>query len=70
MKPGIPELKFATLMSFFTTLVVTLVLVSVNFGWREGFLLVWLRSWLIAFVLVGISILYLAPVLRKWLAKK
>lgn len=57
-------------MSFFTTLVVTLVLVSVNFGWREGFLLVWLRSWLIAFVLVGISILYLAPVLRKWLAKK
>jgi hypothetical protein len=70
MKPGIHELKFAALMSFVTTLAVTLVLVSVNYGWRTGFIEVWLRSWLIAFVLVGLSILYVAPVLRKWLSSK
>jgi Protein of unknown function (DUF2798) len=69
-KPSFPEIKFAALMSFVTTLAVTLVLVSVNYGWHSGFLMVWLRSWLIAFVLVGLSILYVAPVLRKWLAKK
>jgi Protein of unknown function (DUF2798) len=69
-KPSLPEIKFASLMSFVTTLAVTLVLVSVNYGWHSGFLTVWLRSWLIAFVLVGLSILYVAPVLRKWLAKK
>ena len=70
MKTGIHELKFAALMSFVTTLVVTLALTSVNYGWHSGFLLVWLRSWLIAFVLVGLSILYVAPVLRKLLARK
>jgi hypothetical protein len=69
-KPSLPEIKFASLMSFVTTLAVTLVLVSVNYGWHSGFFIVWLRSWLIAFVLVGLSILYVAPVLRKWLAKK
>jgi hypothetical protein len=68
-KTSLPEIKFATLMSFVTTLAVTLVLVSVNYGWHSGFLLVWLRSWLIAFVLVGLSILYVAPALRKWLSK-
>ncbi|MGL5890581.1 MAG: DUF2798 domain-containing protein, partial [Bacteroidia bacterium] len=70
MKPSLPEIKFAALMSFVTTLAVTLVLVSMNYGWHNGFLMIWLRSWFIAFVLVGLSILYVAPVLRKWLSKK
>jgi hypothetical protein len=42
----------------------------VNVGFTEKFFLVWMRSWLIAFVLVGLSILYVAPIIRDYLMKK
>jgi hypothetical protein len=63
------NLKFALLMSSITTLFVSLVLVVVNLGFTDDFIKVWLRTWLIAFVLVTLSILFLAPVLRKFLDK-
>jgi Protein of unknown function (DUF2798) len=64
------EIKFAAIMSLVTTFFVTLVLVSVNLGFTETFIFVWLRSWFIAFVLVGLSILFVAPVIRKYLEKQ
>ncbi len=64
------ELKFASLMSLVTTFFVTFVIVMVNVGFTEKFFFVWMRSWLIAFVLVGLSILYVAPIIREWLFKK
>jgi hypothetical protein len=64
------ELKFASLMSLVTTFFVTFVIVMVNVGFTEKFFLVWMRSWLIAFVLVGLSILYIAPVIRNYLIRK
>jgi hypothetical protein len=69
-KPNIFELKFATLMSLITTFFVTLVVVLVNMGYKEGFFFVWMRSWFIAFVLVGLSILFVAPEIRKFLTKR
>lgn len=63
------NLKFALLMSSITTFFVSLVLVVVNLGFTHDFIKVWLRTWLIAFVLVTLSILFLAPVLRKFLDK-
>ena len=64
------ELKFASLMSLVTTFFVTFVIVLVNVGFTEKFFIVWMRSWLIAFVLVGLSILYIAPIIRDYLMKK
>ena len=64
------ELKFASLMSLVTTFFVTFVIVMVNVGFTEKFFFVWMRSWLIAFVLVGLSILYVAPIIRGCLIKK
>jgi Protein of unknown function (DUF2798) len=61
------EIKFAATMSLVTTFFVTLVLVSVNLGFTKTFIVVWLRSWLIAFIMVGLSILFVAPVIRKYL---
>lgn len=61
------EIKFATIMSLVTTFFVTLVLVTVNLGFKDNFLFVWMRSWLIAFILVGLSILFVAPKIRQYL---
>jgi hypothetical protein len=61
------EIVFALLMSSITTFFVTLVLVSINLGFTDKFLIVWLRSWLIATVMVSLSILFVAPQIRKLL---
>ena len=68
-KPTRNELKFASLMSLVTTFFVTFVIVLVNVGFTEKFFLIWMRSWLIAFLLVGLSILYIAPIIRDFLLK-
>lgn len=64
------EIIFASCMSFITTFFVTLVIVSINVGFNKNFLPIWLRTWGIAFFLVGLSILYFAPVLRKIIQKR
>jgi len=69
-KPTRNDFKFASLMSLVTTFFVTFVIVMVNVGFTDKFFLVWMRSWLIAFVLVGLSILYIAPIIRDYLMKK
>ncbi len=67
--PSSKDLKFSALMSLVTTFFVTFVLVSINVGFNEFFIYIWMRSWLIAFILVGLSILYLAPVIKSYLNK-
>ncbi|WP_343605818.1 DUF2798 domain-containing protein [Fluviicola sp.] len=52
-------------MSFIATFFVSFVIVMVNLGFKPNFMLVWMRSWGIAFVLVTMAILFLAPQVRK-----
>ena len=63
------HIQFSFTMGFVVTSYVTFVLVAVNVGFGEKFLFVWLRSWLIAFVLVSLSVLFLAPKIRKFFEK-
>ena len=65
-KPSKQDVKFALLMSFIATFFVSCVIVMVNLGFKPQFLIVWMRSWFIAFVMVTLAILFLAPVVRKW----
>jgi hypothetical protein len=67
--PSKKDISFAIWMSSITTLVVTFVLVSINLGYTADFLFLWMRSWMIAFVMVGLSILFLAPQIRRKLNK-
>jgi hypothetical protein len=67
--PNKKDISFAIWMSSITTLVVTFVLVSINLGYTADFLFLWMRSWMIAFVMVGLSILFLAPQIRRKLNK-
>ncbi len=62
-----PHTKFSFTMGFIVTSYVTFILVAVNVGFGAHFVFLWLRSWLIAFVLVSLSILFLAPIVRKML---
>ncbi len=68
-KPTKREIKFATIMSSITTFFVTFVVVFVNIGFSDKFIFIWMRSWFIAFVLVGLSILFVAPQIQKHLNK-
>ncbi len=59
------ELKVATIIAFVVTSNITFTLVAVNVGFIQNFIFVWLRSWLIAFVLALPSLLFVAPFVRK-----
>lgn len=66
-RPSRQDVKFALLMSFVATFFVSFVIVVVNLGFKPNFMIVWMRSWFIAFALVTLAILYLAPQVRKWI---
>lgn len=66
-KPSLQDWKFALLMSFIATFFISFVIVVINLGFKPNFLMVWMRSWGVAFVLVTLAILYLAPQVRKWI---
>lgn len=57
------EIKFAVLMSLVTKFFGNFVLISVNIGFTNNFILVWMRSWFIAFLLVGFSLLFVAQLI-------
>jgi hypothetical protein len=59
--------KFPLVMSALTTLVVTFVLVSINYGFGPSFVFLWMRSWLVAGCMVALSIRFVGPRVRKWL---
>jgi len=61
------DVKFAFLMGLVTAGVISFTLVTVNHGLTAGFVFVWLRSWLIATIIAVFSILFIAPLIRKFL---
>jgi hypothetical protein len=55
------KLAFAFLMGIITTCIISFTLVSVNVGYTDAFLKIWLRSWCIAYLVVIPAILFLGP---------
>jgi len=58
------RITFALLMGMITTVVISFTIVSINVGFTAVFLKVWVRSWLIAYLCVIPTILYVAPVVQ------
>ncbi|MBD9571911.1 DUF2798 domain-containing protein [Ensifer adhaerens] len=58
------KIAFALLMGIVTTGIISFVLLSLNFGFSNGFLVRWLRSWGIAYVIVIPAILGIGPRLQ------
>jgi hypothetical protein len=59
------HLKFALITGLVVTSYVTFTLVAVNVGFKNDFIFKWVRSWLIAYMLVVPSLLFVAPFIRK-----
>jgi hypothetical protein len=52
---------FALLMGIVTTGIISFTLISINLGFIEGFLKIWIRSWATAYVVVVPAILFIGP---------
>lgn len=55
------RIAFAVIMGFINTCIISFTLVTVNVGFTERFLEIWLRSWAIAFCIVIPGILFFGP---------
>lgn len=59
------KIAFALIMGVITTGIISFTLVSVNLGYSDMFLFVWLRSWSIAYMVVIPAILLIGPRVQK-----
>jgi hypothetical protein len=59
------KIVFALLMGIVTTCIISFTLISVNIGYNEKFMKIWLRSWAIAYLVVIPAILIIGPGIQK-----
>lgn len=55
------KIAFAGIMGLVTTGIISLTLISVNIGFSDSFLVIWLRSWSMAYIVVVPVILLVGP---------
>ena len=55
------KIAFALLMGIVTTGIISFTLVSINVGFTPHFVVVWLRSWMVAYGVVIPAILFVGP---------
>ncbi|MGA9649882.1 MULTISPECIES: DUF2798 domain-containing protein [Pedobacter] len=55
------KLAFAIIMAIFTTGIVTFAAISVNIGFTQNFIKIWLKSWGISYIVAIPAILIIAP---------
>ncbi|MGG7578556.1 DUF2798 domain-containing protein [Rhizobium sp. YTUHZ045] len=58
------KIAFALSMGIVTTGLISFTLLALNLGFSEGFVLTWLRSWGIAYLIVIPAILLIGPHLQ------
>jgi hypothetical protein len=63
------KIMFALIMGIVTTCIISFTLVSVNIGYTEMFIKIWLRSWGIAYLVVIPAILIIGPRIQKLVDK-
>lgn len=55
------KIAFALIMGIVTTGIISFTLISVNIGYTDKFLKIWLRSWGMAYLVVIPAILIIGP---------
>lgn len=63
------KITFALIMGIITTAIISFTVVSVNLGFTEKFMEIWMRSWGLAYMVVVPCILIIAPVVEKLVKK-
>ena len=64
------RVAFAVIMGFINTCIISFTLVSVNVGFTDQFMAIWLRSWAIAFAIGIPSILFFGPRVQALISKR
>jgi hypothetical protein len=59
------KIAFALIMGIVTTGIISFTLISINIGFGEHFLKIWLRSWGMAYLVVIPAILIIGPIIQK-----
>ena len=59
------KIAFALSMGIVTTGIISFTLISINIGFGEHFLKIWLRSWGMAYLVVIPAILIIGPIIQK-----
>ena len=60
------KLAFSLIMVLITTGLVSFTLIAFNVGFGNRFVEVWLRSWLLAYVPALFSILFISPIVARF----
>ena len=64
------ELKLSIITALIVTSYMTFIIIAVNIGFVYDFVFIWLRSWLIAFIIATPSIHIIAPYIKEKANKK
>ncbi|MEM1323403.1 MAG: DUF2798 domain-containing protein [Bacteroidota bacterium] len=59
------KVVFAGIMGVITTGIISFALITINLGFSDKFVQVWLKSWLLAYIFVIPAILFIAPKVEK-----
>lgn len=59
------KIFFAVLMAVVTTGIISFTLLSLNLGWIQGFVWIWMKSWAIAYLVALPLILILSPTVQR-----
>jgi integral membrane sensor domain MASE1 len=63
------KIVFALMMGIVTTGIISFTLISVNIGYTERFVKIWLKSWAMAYLVVIPAILIVGPQIQKLVDK-
>jgi hypothetical protein len=63
------KIAFALIMGVITTGIISFSLISINIGYNDKFLKIWLKSWGMAYVIVIPAILIIGPMVQKVIDK-
>lgn len=64
------KIAFAMIMGVITTGIISFSLISINLGFTDKFLTIWLKSWAMAYVIVIPAILIIGPRVQKAIDKR
>lgn len=59
------KIAFALTMGVITTGLISFTLICVNIGIKENFFKIWLKSWMIAYIIAVPAILIISPRVQK-----
>ena len=64
------KIAFAMIMGVITTGIISFSLISINLGFNDNFLKIWVKSWGMGYIIVIPAILIIGPKVQKAIDKR